>query len=578
MDCNGSLSYRVFIDKRLRLLVALLFVLWSGQSFGQAGRPSAGGDVIEILKANQLKGLNTGTSESRELLGNVAIRHKGALMYCDRAIQNLTNNSIEAFGNVRIVQGDTVTVRGDTLFYFGATRQANVRGRVTLRDRKMTLTTRRLDYDMLSGIAHYPVPGRIVDRENILTSREGYYDTRAKLFTFRQNVRLVNPKYTMTADSLLYNSFTKIATFQGPTRIVSKDGTLVAKEGEYNTITRVSNFQRRATIETDKYRLTGDSLGGNSTSEFYVAKGNVVLFAKNDKTILTGESGRYNRKTGVARMTGNAVVKSITAESDTMFMRADTLWSFEIPDKNAKPTKPGSTTATATKRRLIGDRNVLIYKNDLQSKCDSIVYDTADSTIVFFGEPIVWSTNYQMEADSMTARLKNNRIHTMFLRSKSFVISQDTLQQFNQVKGRAITAYFDYKPKVDRSDISLVVVEGNGESNYFAVDEKNKLVGMNHVQCSKMNIRFDDTRKVKNIRFIGQPDSQFIPPHELSENKKRLDGFNWQKNQRPTKRQVLGLEKPPVRPADDSSKKLLKTSASAKPLPPKTVLNDIKKK
>ena len=284
MHCNGSILNRVFPENGFWTLLTLVLLVLGGRAAGQSTGPAAGGEVIEILKAGQLKGLKTGLSESRELLGSVAIRHKGALMYCDRAIQNLTNNSIEAFGNVRIVQGDTVTVKGDTLFYFGATRQANVRGRVTLRDRKMTLTTRRLDYDMLSGLAYYPVPGRIVDRENVLNSREGYYDTRTKLFTFRQNVRLVNPKYTLTADSLLYNSFSKIATFQGPTRIVSKDGTLVAKEGEYNTVTRVSNFQRRATIETDKYRLTGDSLGGNSSSEFYVARGNVVLFAKSDKT------------------------------------------------------------------------------------------------------------------------------------------------------------------------------------------------------------------------------------------------------------------------------------------------------
>ena len=562
MYCNLRYIHWVFGSRNRRsLLVITLLIIsgWcpSGLVRAQVGRPpvntGTNGEVVELLRAGKLTGLKSDYGESRELTTNVLLRHKGVLMYCDRAIQNLSTNAIEAYGNVRIVQGDTVSVRGDTMFYYGATRQANVRGRVTLRDQKMTLTTRRLDYDMVYGIAHYPVPGRIVDRENILTSREGYYDTRTKQFTFRQNVRLVNPKYTLTADSLLYNSFTKIATFQGPTRIVSKDGVLLAKEGEYNTVTRVSNFQRRATIETDKYTLTGDSLGGNSTSEFYLAKGNVVLVAKNDNTTLTGDLGRYNRKAGVARMTGNAVVRSVT-KGDTLFMRADTLWSFENEKEKRK--------------RLIGQRNVLVYKSDLQSKCDSLVYDTADSVIYFFRDPVVWSTKYQMEADSMTAKLKDNRIHTMFLRTKSFVVSQDTLLNFNQVKGRTITAYFQYDKKQERSDINYVVVEGNGESLYFAVDEKNKMVGMNSVLCSKMNIRFAD-RRVSRISFIGQPDSKFIPPKELTEDKKTLEGFKWRSDERPTRARVLGFPEPEPEPAE---KKLPKLPLPAKPSSVKTVL------
>jgi len=540
-------------------------------ALGQVGRPPVGGGEIIVLKrADKLEGVKSGAEEVRKLTGNVLLQQKGVLLYCNLAIQNLTTNVIEAYGNVRIIQGDSIRVNGDSLLYYGYTRQANLRGRVTLRDRKMTLTTRRLDYDLAAGIAHYPERGRIVDRENILTSREGYYDTRTKLFTFRENVRIVNPKYTLTADSLLYNSLTKLATFQGPTRIVSKDGTLIAREGQYNTVTRVSNFRQRATIDTEKYTLTGDSLGGNNSNEFYVAKGNVVLVAKDDKTTLTGDLGRYNKKVGVARMTGNAIVRSYV-NGDTLFMRADTLWSFDLPSKAVKTTSAKGKKEEATARRLIGQKNVLLFKSDLQSKCDSIVYDTADSTIFFFQKPIVWSTNYQLEADSMTAKLKENRIHTMLLRSRSFVIARDTLLNYNQVKGRTIMTYFVYDAPKQRSDIDLVVVEGNGESVYFAVDEKVKLVGMNRVLCSKMNIRFND-RKVKKISFYGQPEAKFIPPKEIRADQKQLEGFNWRLADRPTRARVLGLpeNQPPAATAPQ------KNSLPVKPSVVKTVLTNKK--
>ena len=156
----------------------------------------------------------------------------------------------------------------------------------------------------------------------------------------------------------------------------------------------------------------------------------------------------------------------------------------------------------------------------------------------------------------------------MLLRTRSFVIAQDTLKNFNQVKGRSITAYFrsvtdtvsteppasqtvakgnaKVKPEkpgstttVNRTVLDRVIVEGNGQSIYFAVDEKNKLVGLNHVECSRMNLEFDEKSKVQKIRFYGQPDAQFVPPVEMNEDKKVLEGFLWRKEDRPDKTTVL---------------------------------------
>ncbi|GAB4046903.1 OstA-like protein [Spirosoma litoris] len=593
----------------------LFLVVSSTDALAQVGgAPAAAGpgDKVELFHADSLVVLNIPGQVVRKLHNNVRLRHKGVLMYCNLAIQNVTTNVIEAYGNVRLVQGDTINVRGDTMFYYGNTRQANMRGHVVMRDRKMTLTTAQLDYDMVSGIAHYPVPGRIVDKENVLTSLEGYYDTRTKLSTFRRNVRLVNTKGTLTGDSLLYNSLTRLATFQGPTRIKNKDGVLTAIAGQYNTITGISNFQRRATVETPKYRLTGDSLYYDNVSELGIAKGKVIMVAKDRKAVILGDHVRYNGKAGISRVTGHAVAKSLANEAtnDTLYLRADTLFSFDNKVTNT--------------RRLLGQKNVFVYKSDMQSKCDSLIYDMADSTIYFYKKPILWSQNkYQMEADSMTVLLKNNRIHTMYLKAKSFVISLDTLKNFNQVKGRTITAYFATKlvnpdtisvasnevqpnkkrnaqtntiknavasatntlPKgvstrknesttpdsvrlQEQTTLERVIVDGNGQSIYYALNEKNKLIGLNHVECSRMNIEFTDN-KVGRIRFYGHPDSQLIPPKEITGETKELDGFRWREAEKPTKGQVLWLETPPTeKPA---VKKPLKKKGQNKPLAQKLV-------
>ena len=257
-------------------------------------------------------------TEVRRVVNNVVFRHKGALMYCDLAIYNVGANALEAYGRVRIVQSDTVTVTGDTLFYYGNQRLAKVSGRsVVLKDRKRTLTTTHLDYDMLNGVAYYPNQGKTVDVENTLTSKQGYYDTRTKIFTYYQNVKLINKKYTLTTDTLVYNSLNKLADFRSATKIVSKDGVLVAKNGTYNTETGASIFKTRTTIDNPDYTLTGDSLTFDNLNKRGFARGNVEMVAKNDKTFLNGDFGQYDGRKGRSKVWGHALTRTVMAE-DTL--------------------------------------------------------------------------------------------------------------------------------------------------------------------------------------------------------------------------------------------------------------------
>ncbi len=179
---------------------------------------------------------------------------------------------------------------------------------------------------------------------------------------------------------------------------------------------------------------------------------------------------------------------------------------------------------------------------------------------------------------------------------------------FNQVKGRTITAYFTTKTapikpaakpiltasrsvtatnapvrsvmtkettpsattatQQEQTSLERVLVDGNGQSIYYAVDDQNKMIGLNHVECSRMNIEFNES-KVGRIRFYGRPDAQLIPPKEITGDDKELDGFSWREAEKPTKGQVLWLETPPE--AKPGSKKPLKIRSSTKPLAKKLV-------
>jgi len=519
--------------------------LFTIQSYAQRPTPSvAGEEKVFLLGADSITFYKQADgNEVRRVKGKVVFQHKGALLHCDLAIHNVFSNALEAYGNVKILQGDTVTVTGDTLFYYGNSRLAKVSGKtVTLKDQKRTLSSNRIEYDMASGIAFYPNRGKTVDAENTLTSKQGYYDTRTKISTYYKDVKLVNKKYTLTTDTLIYSSLTKVADFRSLTKVVSKDGTLLAKNGSYNTETGASIFRTRTTIDNPDYTLTGDSLTFDNQNKRGFAKGKVELVAKNDETILNGDFGQYDGKLGKSKVWGHALTRTVISK-DTLFMTADTLYSIEIKtdslakkstaQKVVQKSTESDTANTQKPKQLIGYKNVLLYKKDLQSKCDSLIYNSLDSNITFLKKPIIWSKKYQMEADSIVAQLVNQQLRTMYLRAKSFVIAQDTLLNFNQVKGRRITASFD-----DSTRLQRVFVEGNGESVYFVADDALKPMGMNRVECAKMTLNFKQNQ-VKRIQFVGQPEGQFIPPQKIKMDEKQLEGFSWRDKEKPTKEQIF---------------------------------------
>jgi hypothetical protein len=199
-------------------------------------------------------------------------------------------------------------------------------------------------------------------------------------------------------------------------------------------------------------------------------------------------------------------------------MSADTLVSIDNEDE--------------TKKRLLAYHKVKIFKEDLQGVADSMEYRTADSTIYFYKNPVLWSEGNQMTADSIRMLLKNNTIDKIFMNVNAFVISTDSLLNYNQIKGRKMTTEFSDKK------IHKVIVEGNGESIYYILSEEEKsAMGVNRIICSNITIRFKEG-KVNTLSFYVQPEARFIPPHEIKEEDIKLKGFVWKANEKPIKNQV----------------------------------------
>lgn len=501
---HGKLSLSHII-----VLVLITFSL-SNEAFAQKR------DRIEIEQADELEGKGKMTI----LRGNVILKQEGSRMYTDSAYYFRRKNTLDAYGNVRILQEDGTTITSDKLFYDGDTKLAKLRGNVVLVDDKTTVYTDALDYNMKDKWARYDNKARIVDEENTLTSEKGYYDAQNKQFTFRKNVKVVNTKenFILYSDHLVYDIGSKIATFKGPSTIISKTDTILTEGGQYFTGSGEAVIEQ-SEIYSGTYTLEGDIVN-RQTADRATVQGNVRLFSEEDNVLILGDNAIHRGDEGFTKVFGNSVLIQ-TNGTDTLFLRADTLISID--------------NKVSGERKFLGYTNAKIYKEDLQSIADSLIYQFSDSTLYLFQDPVMWSQENQISADSIKIQMVNNKVDKMFLRNNSFMVGKDTLGLFNQIKGKDMTGYFI------NDTIRQVKVDGNSESIYFALENDTALVGMNKVKSSDMDIRLKDN-KVNTITFINNPEGTFIPPHLLEKPETTLSGFNWQAEARPTRAGVLGIK------------------------------------
>lgn len=492
-------------------------------SFSQEKKPQK----VKIENADELEGGIHNGQEIRKLRGNVIFSQDGATMYCDSAYQYVKTNSIDAFGKVKILQGDSMTITGNFLTYNGNTKIAKMQKNVVMKDKTMTLYTNFLDYNMKTSTGYYYQGGKIVDKETTLTSDKGSYHSPSKTLFFKDSVHLIDKEYLVWCDTLHYNTISKKATFLGPTKINSDGTQLFAKKGMYNSTTGESHFENKATIIDSNYTLTGDSIHYHQNLKKGYAQGNVELFLAKDTIFIYGEIGHSDEIKGVSKVYGKGTLMKSLMEKDTVYLTSDTLMALSDTAGNIE--------------KLIAWNNVQLFKSDLQGKCDSLAYNYVDSTISLFISPILWSDGSQMTGNFIKVQLNTGTIDKLFIDENSFIVSEDVFKNHNQIKGKNMIAKFK-DGKIDNLDVI-----GNGQSVYFVLEEDSIFTGMNKTVCTNMKFKFD-SNEVKKIKFLTNPEAKLIPPKELKDPDKFLPGYQWVIEKQPNLQKMLLFEHPPESP------------------------------
>ena len=485
------------------------------------------------------------------LTGEVRFRHDSALMFCDSAYFYQAENSLDAFGNIRFEQGDTLFGYGDKLFYNGNTRVARLRNNVRLVHFSTTLTTNSLNYDRVADIAYYFDGGNITDSLNSLHSVWGQYQPPTNQATFKDSVFLNNENFTLSSDTLQYNTTSHIAQIVSPTTIVyQEETTILSDHGWYNTENERSTLLNRSRIEhVDGRQMTGDSILYDKLAGQGRIFGNMELTDTVNKLTLYGNYGEYHEheQRGFATDSALAIDRS---DSLWLYIHADTLFTEKekhtitsiIPrdsimiDSVLTAQMPDTLTRDTDFQRMRGYHSVRVYRQDLQAVCDSMSYRAKDSLMRFYHYPIAWNDSSQLSADSITVQISNGEVDHVHCFGSAIAIQREEDQYYDQMSGKEIIAWI-----ID-GELRQIDVNGNAETVFFPREDTEKtkkdpnqqgeISGINKTQSSFVKI-YIKNQQMERVLFTTATTGTMYPINDLSVEQTHLSGFFIAENERP---------------------------------------------
>ena len=467
---------------------------------------------VYLLNADFIRFSERVNPDAQRLMGNVVFRHDSMYMYCDSALFYQDRNSFNAYHNVRVEQGDTLFMYGDSLFYDGNAKLLRVRDNVRLENKSMILLTDSLNYDRNLGLGWFFDGGTLLDEESTLISEYGQFETSTKLATFMDGVSMESPDYRLTTDTLLYNTDTHTAFLNSPATIENEGNVINTSHGRFNTETNSAVLLERSVVEQNNgdNRMTGDSIIYDKVAGHMKGFGDVIINNYKDKIDVHSEYVYYNQENDSAVITGNALLIEYSA-GDSLFMHADTFRLVSYFNE---------ARDSVIERRMHGFNKVRAFRPDMQMVADSMVFTTADSSLTLFYDPILWNEGQQILGEKIVFYMNDSTIDWAHVIGQALFIQRDDTTHFNQIGGREMRAYFR------DGEIHHADVKGNVRVVFYPLDSDSAMIGMNTTEGPALTAYFKD-RTVDKLIIYGQSNGVMYPMNQIDESKMYLPDFNW---------------------------------------------------
>ena len=464
---------------------------------------------VYLIHADELKYDRYRNNNAQVLRGSVEFEHDGAKLYCDSANFFESSNSFEAWGHVRMVQGDTLSLTCDEGKYDGNEQMLEAFFNVVLTHRSTTLYTEQLYYDRIWNQGYFQEGGMLVDKQTTLTSDWGEYHTDTKEAIFNYDVHMIDKQFDLTTDSLHYNTMSKEAHIIGPSNIISGRSHIYSELGYYNTDTEQARLLNRSVLDNEGRTLVGDSLWHNERTGESEAFRNVIYSDTVNKNRLLCEYGYYNDSTGYAMCTDRAVAIDFS-QRDSLYIHADTFKVFSY-----------HLNTDSVYRKMHAYHKVRAYRVDVQAVCDSLVYNSQDSCMTMYKDPILWNINQQLLGEEIRIYMRDSVVDHAHVINQAFSIEElPEKDLYNQVSSKEMFAFFvDGEINEARAVDNVLVVyypEEASDSTYH---------GLIWMETSQLRM-FLENRKLNRI-WVPKSEGTMYPMSQIPPDKRFLEGFQW---------------------------------------------------
>ena len=293
--------------------------------------------LVVLMSSKSAQVVDVDGARYRKVVGPARFLHNDTYLLCDTAYWNVETKVIDAWGNVSLLQDETV-LTSDKLTYLIDQDLAQFRGStVQLTDKDHnTLRTRYLDYNTKDSVAIFKNGASMRDKDGqIIESINGTYDSKVKQFTFNENVNMFTDSIFVKTTELVYESEKDLATFTSFTDVWKDDNMLSSGTGWYNKADELFFFSNNVHVMTESQEGWCDSLFFRRNTSDVEMLGNAQVTDTTRNVYALAGRIEYIDTLSRTTLTRKPAVISQTEEEDgsidTVYLGADRLVYMAIP-------------------------------------------------------------------------------------------------------------------------------------------------------------------------------------------------------------------------------------------------------
>lgn len=501
------------------------------------------GRVVELLdkEGNRLRtqhlNFNTKDSIGYFFNGGSMVDNEGTLLESRRGYYYSKEKLFCLYEHVEMGT-DTLKVKADSLYYHTDLNLAEFWGNVQAWHTDGFLTAEEGTYKREEALFHFTDNVFIRTEEQEIWAEDVHYNRNNNSGILRRNVQVrdTTQQVLVLGDRLDFRrepdwgQVTEDPVFitWEIDRETGKTDTLFMRAdtlriftstyGDMDSLERVRAFERQDIPERKKPQGPTDTLVSPDSTSIPAANPGKIQESASPKAVKDTVTDPTSIAAASYFRADSADIQSFLAKTDSMLHAAvqhlgDSLFN------------------TMEVHFFYGYKNVKVYKSDLQSVCDSMVFNSIDSVLRQYGRPVLWNEESQLSADSIQFRFSRDSLYRVDLLSKAFLISQEEVTFFHQIKSDIMFAH------IRGNDIYRFDAVKNAKALFY-IPEDSIITSLNIKECEEMSVMLKD-RRAERITYKKSVKSDMIPLYELKKDQERLGDFNWRAEERPGDRYAI---------------------------------------